>query len=258
MEFGSTTEFTCRFEIQDVNATGEATAKVTFENAEQNGYASMGTTAIPGMDALTGGVGKALRAIQGESFTCTLAPDGKVTNVKGMEPIAKKAADKIEVPAGPMAAMLKPALTTQLNQSLSNGAMEKLWTNAFDFYPGKPVKVNDSWDVSSDISGQGMASFPMKVAQKLTVKALQGGTATLESASTVTSDAGGSGAGGVKVKDLKGTEAGTLDIDIASGWIKKGSSTLSITGSIEMPIPGMAGGMTMAIETKSLIESFDV
>lgn len=270
LEMGSTTEITYTFDVQDVDAIGDASVKATFDQAEQNSFTSMGSGAMPGFDmnALTGGVGKAMKSVQGDSFSLKLASDGKVSGVQGMSAISKKVADKLEVPEGPMKAMLKPMLQQQIAAALSDAAMEKQLNGALAIYPPTPVRVNESWTLDSDASEKlgGMMDVNMKSSRKLTLKSIQGSTATIEVASTISGTSSGAGAvPNVPIKfnvEITGDETGSIDVDIPTGWIKRTNTVQKINSTVKiegaeafMPPDKAKEGIKMSFEIKSVVDS---
>jgi hypothetical protein len=79
----------------------------------------------------------------GQSYTVTMAPTGEVKKVEGISQLAEKMFKNVSQ---------DPMMTGMLDgmkANLSDDAMKNLFAQSFAQFPGKPIKVGDSWDVQN-------------------------------------------------------------------------------------------------------------
>lgn len=163
---------------------------------------------------------KALNNMIGKSFTTTVAPNGSIVKVEGIEGLA---------PAG------TPGMDAE--------AMKQMMQTSFNIFPDKPVKVGESWTKTSDMN---MQMMKMKMDTKYTLKKVDGDKATIEMDGKISTGAG-TEVQGMKL-DLNGTQTGTMEVEIATGQAVSGDIKQIIKGKMQ------AGGQEIPMDVTSEIK----
>jgi len=173
---------------------------------------------------------KVLKPIIGKSFQATITPDGKTTELKGVD----KLLEGITTDASnPMAAQLK--------QQFSGEALTNMLEQTFGCYPKTEVKVGDTWDFTQTA---GMAGATVSTVSKCTLKSISGGTGTIGVTSDVKMNMTAMGNG-----QLAGTQTGTTTLDVKTGIPLAINVNLNVKGKIS------ANNMDMDMEILSKITS---
>ena len=125
----------------------------------------------------------------------------------------------------------------QLKQIISQLLSEKAIQSTFErlsFFPGKPVAVGDSWDVTTNASAGGIDIINKL---ELTLKQVKDNIAILEVAGTLSTPEGGAvmQVNGMDAEvSAKGIQTGTIRIDIKTGWIVGSEINQKSTQNIEI------------------------
>lgn len=159
-----------------------------------------------------------------KSITATVSPEGGIVAIEGIDQLLPKNAANA---AG-----------------IDEKTMKQMLESSFNIYPGKPVKVGDSWTRKSNFN---MQIFQMSIEATYTLKSVNGGKATLAVDSKISMDP--SASTDPKMQNLKmqisGTQKGTLELEVASGQLVSGAIKQEIKGNIN------AGGKDMPMELSS-------
>jgi hypothetical protein len=160
---------------------------------------------------------KALGNMIGKSFTTTVAPNGTIVKVEGIESL---------VPEG--------------TQGLDQETLKQTMQTSFNVFPEKPVKVGESWTKTTDMKLQ---NFNMKLDSKYTLDKVEGDNAIISMDGKISSEAGASVQG--MEMNLDGTQTGKLEIDIPTGQ--------AISGDIKQLIKGKfnANGQEIPMDISS-------
>ncbi len=120
--------------------------------------------------------------------------------------------------------------------------------NSFDMYPGKVVKVGESWNKHTTM---GVSGFNINMENTYTLKSITAGKATVGVVSEMKLPATDMNQGGMHMKmEMTGKQDGTMEIDVATGQIISGKTHQVINGKInvggqEMPMD-MAGDILIS------------
>lgn len=206
---------------------------------------------------------EALEGISSATLTVVIGPKGDVRSVTGMEPVvevlvaqARKAMDE-QIKSMPPQAMAM--MGSQMNDAIEgmgaairnmagDEAVRKNLDAVLGFYPPKPVGVKDTWSRSYEV----MMPVPMQATTEYTVSARGGGVTNIDFKTTYSPLPGAAiDLGAMKMEFLlNGTETGTMQVNESTGWISASSSTMDLTGSIDM---GMAKA-NVAMQGTSYVE----
>lgn len=185
-------------------------------------------------------------ALVGASFTMDIAPDGTVPRVDGVNETVDAILQSVDLPEG-----MREGLEGQLREQFNDEAVRRLTEQTLAIYPEGPVAVGDSW--SKRIDGAGM--IPIVIDNTWTLKQADAAAAGLAVESKITSAADGSffETNGMSLKGaFEGSQAGTIDLDRATGWIRRGELQQKLTGTVTLG--GEAtGGMTIPMTMTTVV-----
>lgn len=140
--------------------------------------------------------------IKGKSFTMQVNGKGEVVSVSGFDKIGEAVVNEMNVPEE-----MKPMMRQNFQKQFNDEAAKQIFSQAFEIYPNKPVKIGDSWKSSSTI-----AALKQDVATVYTVKNIKGNRVFV------------SGEAKLKTNDGKnsGTQTSKLIIDAKTGLLIDG------------------------------------
>ncbi len=206
------------FDVQDVDSEGIHTVKLTYDRMKMK--MDGGPVALDFDSAkkdgddnpLTAGFG----ALVGQSLTMKLTPQGKVTEVTGVDELAKKLGAAI------------PGAEQQIKQQLkeTENQVGQLVAN----FPDKPVDNGDTW----------------------TAKMKQGGPTpmTIDATYTLldrTQDEAIIGVDGKIEGTFAGTMTGTMNVNLKTGWTN--------SANMKMKVSGKQGGATIDMDATTTVKS---
>jgi hypothetical protein len=102
--------------------------------------------------------------IKGKSFTMQVNGKGEVVSVTGFDKIGEAVVNEMNVPED-----MKPMMRQNFQKQFNDDAAKQIFSQAFEIYPNKPVKIGDSWKSNSTI-----AALKQDVATMYTVKNIKG------------------------------------------------------------------------------------
>lgn len=200
---------------------------ITYDHVQMKTTTPMGGMEYDSRDKTKGdGMLGFMDSLIGKSFSITIAPDGNIVKVENLGNLMTS------LPG-------EPGVKEQLQKQFSDTAIRQMMQNSFDMYPGKPVKVGESWTKKSTM---GVSSFSINMQNTYTLKAVNDGKAVVSVSSIMTLPATEMSQAGVPIKmEMNGKQEGTMDVDIASGQILSGKTHQTINGKInaagqEMPM----------------------
>lgn len=173
---------------------------------------------------------KVFGAIKGQQFIMKVNAEGKITEVKGFENMAKNIADSLELSEQERAEMMKE-FDGQFNAGEITKSLERFWY----IFPNKEVKVGDSWDKVTEVEGK----LPAKYRSTYKVTEIEGDMVTLEESSKIESKEG-------ELISLTGDVTGTIVVDSRYGLV--------VTADQDMKMKASAQGMSFDIRGKSKIK----
>ncbi|HVK97014.1 MAG TPA: DUF6263 family protein [Flavisolibacter sp.] len=168
---------------------------------------------------------KMFGAMKGAKFSFTMNNEGKIGEVMGLKEMQQ------QMTSGLPNEMPEEGMNT-FNQENFRQNIEQ----AFAVYPGKPVKVGDSWSKSMVINNQGME---IKSENTYTLDKVSGDVASIK----VVSKLGSADSAQINNAQIKmaGTSNGTMNFNIPSGMIADGNLDMALemsikSGEMEMPM----------------------
>ena len=185
-------------------------------------------TADPAAAGIDGILAKVYGGLLGKDFEVMLDKEGTVQSVSGMDEIL---AAMIESFGNDMQLQ---QVAQSLQAQFSDEAMKGTFNQSFQMYPGKAVKVGDTWEVKQESDAGGM---PMKIKSTYMLKSAGSGKATLD----VVSDIDGMDG------SLKGTQGGEITMDQKTGLPEKSEIMQNMQGTIT------TNGMEVEMDIQSTI-----
>jgi uncharacterized protein DUF6263 len=249
IENGSTREIHFTFDVSDVDANGAAYVEATIDAYDMSAFGTVGGEAMPMQDV--GALKDAFGSLRGHAFTLKLHPDGRVTDVTGMDEAVPQVAEKMmgagEIDVPPAA---KEGLGAILRAQVGNAGMARLLTAHFAVYPTEPVGAEDAWSTeATEVSV--VSHVPLRMTKNFKFSPTADGSVVLDVASTSVYDESGENPmaemvgqlGGDMSIELNGTGTGSVSLDPETGWIRK--STLNSTSQGTMRIGQQAMDSTL-------------
>lgn len=140
--------------------------------------------------------------IKGKSFTMQVNGKGEVVSVTGFDKIGEAVVNEMNVPEE-----MKPMMRQNFQKQFNDDAAKQIFSQAFEIYPNKPVKIGDSWKANST-----MAALKQDIVTVYTVKNIKGNRVFVN------------GEGKLKSSDGKnsGTQTSKLIIDAKTGLMIDG------------------------------------
>ena len=245
MNTGGDADFGFSMKVDDVDAQGNRMLSSTYDairfkvNAMgmDMGYDSKNVGDTTKENMMSGMFRKIFSGMLGKTFKMTMSPAGDVSKIEGLKEMVQSMEDHMNVPEA-----MREQMKKQMEQSFNDEQIKQSFQQGFGFYPGKPVKVGDSWTKNMN---RNMNSMSMNMDTKYTVKEIQDNAVVLDIAGTISSLVGKDSSSAMKGMDMKGDMKGTMEIERTTGLSKKG--TMDMTMKITAP------GMVQPMDMKSTI-----
>ena len=146
-------------------------------------------------------------SMKGKSFVMTVAPDGTITQITGVDQMAEAMFNGMQVPE-----QYRQQMRAYFSQQFNNETLRQSFGNALNIYPNKAVKVGDKWEKKSNVT---VAGSPVMSATTYTVKSIDGDRVTIDMAADVNNGSG--------------TQTGTLVVDADNGLVIEANSAQKLT-----------------------------
>lgn len=241
-----------RYDIQEVDAQGNMTARVTIEGLRYRMESPMGNIEYDSRKgAAADPTAQVFGALVGAGFTLKMSPTGEVQEVSGVEEMVEGILERLDTLG---------ASQDQLMQTLGQWLDEKGLAQTTGLntvvYPDYPVAVGEAW--SKEISGGGMGVVVLQINNTWTLRSCQGGVCTIEVRSTAQSASGAAPIEmmGIQVSyDISGEQGGTMQVDQATGWIVHADLRQNLKGKVAVKGEGQGipSGMNWPITIESVI-----
>lgn len=238
-----------RMEVVSVDADGAARLRYTTESVRVSMETPMGLLEYDSSqpDAV---VPQALRPIaltQGAVYLMTMDPDGSVRDVTGGEDMLDRLLDGMDFPPG----MTKEGLREELEARFGDEAMATSFGQNLSGYPVDPVAVGASWTRTARTPG-----FPLAMESVTTLTGRSGGTVTLATQATLSSDSASVlEMGGMTQRfDVTGTSSGTMEIEESTGMHFRSRSEMTMTGTVTISMGGRDMPIPMTTRTVNTVE----
>ncbi len=240
------------FTVKDVDDEGTMTVEVTFGPMAMKMEGPQGTFEYDSEDPPNDVplLAQGLAAMVGSSFTMKLTPEGRVTDLKGVDKMFERIFESLDLPEGP----IKDSIVESLKNQFGDEALKEMMGNIMTGLPDKPVGIGDSWSHTIVLT----KGFPMIIKYTSTLTARKDGVATIKVESTIKSnpDAPPMKMGPMTMKyKFKGSQNGTFRLDEATGWFVEGEVKQEMSGEIIMTgIPGQTEEQSLPILIEGVIK----
>lgn len=218
---------------EDAGADGDnKKLAITYDHIAMKNTTPMGVMDYDSKKPSATGSGMSfMDSLIGKSFSLSVAPNGDIVSVDGLGNLVKSlTATDAETKA-------------EIDNQFSDTAIKLMMQNSFDLYPGKPVKVGETWGKKSKM---GFSGINVEVENTYTLKSVNDGKATVSVKSVMNLEPTDMGAqAGIPMKmEMKGSQDGTMEVDIATGQIISGKTSQVINGKMS------ASGQDMPMDIK--------
>ncbi|ADL51922.1 DUF6263 family protein [Clostridium cellulovorans] len=236
------------YNIIDVAEDGITTINVKYDSLieKQNAVgATLDFDSTKDMDNSTP-QNLALKSIIGKEFSFKISREGKILNIDGVNEILEAIVSNIK----DIDENQKGVLTHFLNQTVGNDAIKDSLNQSMDIYPGKEVKVGDSWTKETVLN----AAVPMKINSAMTLKEIKDDLVTIDVNSELSAND--------IIKSLQtvginmnyngtGKETKTLKVSKSNGFLQSGDIIQTLSGTGDVTMQGKGISIPMDIESKT-------
>jgi hypothetical protein len=194
-------------------------------------------------DASNDPIDKMLASLKGSTLHAVVNSAGQIKSIGGDEVIK----DKMLASLNLTNSNAKAIASQQWDQQIKQGLIKKSMQQLFDIFPDSAVHVGNHWRLNYTQQDQ----LALATTASCQLKEIIDGTAVIESNGEITSDKSSGAMGGVSyTTDLKGTEQGTVAMELTSGMLLSSSGESEIKGSVSSM--GRDIPVTISINTKIL------
>ncbi len=171
-----------------------------------------------------------------ESFSLTISPEGRISEIKGLDKVNSNVKQKL--PQGPMQEVAMNSLDLWLDEQTMRESIE----NSLAIYPDKPVGIGDSWSRNTTYSSLNA----MILENKWTLKERINGVAVIEVISTIKPNTEAkpveiSTDGTTKSYEFTGNQQGVIEMQESTGMIIHSEINHQMTGKTKTKNAGRPG-----------------
>jgi hypothetical protein len=241
------------FNVSKVDADGTALVKVTYQAVSYSldsptDHAKYDSQHLDEhLDPLVEG----MSALDDQSFTMRLSSDGRVSDVQGVEQIMQRADTLLAAVKEPIKSRAQAAVRQNCGPKATQERMEDI----FNIYSTAPVAIGERWS-RTHVSTMGIPCY-FTTYSKITSR--KQGVANLKLYTDIrpNSNAPAMNYGDTGVKTLlSGTQEGNLSLDEATGLILRASTTMQLTGKLELTTAGKTQSYPVTVTGASSAERF--
>jgi hypothetical protein len=239
------------FNVADVNENEMASVKVTYRSILFRQDGPMGTIEYDSSNppAAVPPMAMGFAALVGQSFSMIISPEGHVKSIQGVDAMLTRMMKQFDLPDDSM----RDSVEKNLREQFGDEALKESMENLMAIYPDKPVGTGDSWTKKVIIS----KGFPFILDNTWTLKTRKDGVSIIEVSSKISANpkAAPIVMGTMKLSyDISGKQKGTMELQEATGWIRRAESTQEFSGRVKMEDASqMPEGMSWPISVKSVI-----
>lgn len=249
-DLDQTMETIYRFDVTEVDEQGVALVSWTQEWIRMSQQGPMGNIEYDSSDSVAASspLVQGYAAMVGKEFGARIARTGAVTDVRGFDAVLEELLTDMPLGEGPQADALRETLRGQIGDE----AMADMLTSTLAIYPTEPVGIGDSWSRRTEIS----TGFPVVTETTWTLKERRDGVAVIDVQSTVSAnpDAPPLQMGAMAIRiELAGDQAGTIEVDEATGWIVRSGVQQQLSGEASLTGAPELEGMTWPMEITGTI-----
>jgi hypothetical protein len=170
-------------------------------------------------------------SMQGRSFTMKVNRQGEVVEVSGVEALVHAITDSLSAGKDPSQ---KQQMESALASQFSDENIKSQFNPVFNIFPGKPVKLGDSWEKSFVTSG----TMAAKYATRYEVKKIEGSVVTLNAKTKISSE--------LSNGNIDGDQNTILQIDSKTGLV--------VHSTYDQRIITTANQMTLTMTGSGIVE----
>jgi hypothetical protein len=182
-------------------------------------------------------VSKMFGAMKGGQFTFTMNDKGEVGSVTGMEEMVRKMAATMPNAEQAMAGM---------GNTFNNENFKQNIEQSFSVYPGKPIKVGETWKKTTTMKNQGMT---IKSDNTYTLESVKGNDAVVKVVSKLSSDSSAAVQPGMTMT-IDGTSNGNMHFDVPTGIATDGKMNMKMNMKMNAQGQEIPMNMDMTISVK--------
>jgi len=234
--------FTYLFEVTNDSSewkTVSSTISKINMDMSANGRTMHFDTDMPATDSgPTATMGKVFGAMKGSQFSFTVNDKGDIGEVKGIKEMQDRMLSAMPNGGGEGAA-------EGLSKSFDEDGLKQNMQQAFSAYPGKPVKVGDSWTKTTTQKIQGMT---IKSDNVYTLESVKGNDATVKLSSKL--NLANSGEVNPAQMTMTGTSEGKTHYDLETGMTTDGDLDMKMDMKIKVNNTELPMSMNMKMKIK--------
>lgn len=205
--------FDTRFDVLKPTDSGKV-VKLTYTKAEA--HMDMGN--LGQMGNSTDSILKSTYdRIVGKSIEMVLAPDNRITSVRGFDSLVTSIGDD---------EMSRETIQKMFSQEQLNSNFGMY----FNLYPQKPVKIGESWTSETKMN---VANIDMSVKVKYTLVSVKNGLAEIDVNGEIGGDGNMSKSGMSMSMKMSGSQKGSMTVNLADGYLQKGGYKMDIKADME-------------------------
>jgi len=175
-----------------------------------------------------------------ESFSLTITPEGRISEIKGLDKVRTNVRQKL--PQGPM----QELAMSSLNQWLDDQTLREGIENSMAIYPDKPVGIGDSWSRNVTYS----SGSAMILENKWTLKERKNGVAVIEVVSTIKPNPEAKpvemgSPGMTSSSEFTGNQQGLIEMQESTGLIIKSKIHQQMSGQNKITRPDTPDKITL-------------
>jgi hypothetical protein len=206
----------------------------------------------PQKDKDAASVADAFSALLNKTITARVRANGEVVDIGGTEALLKAMEKKLDEIDDPMAKMAFEGMKEQFNADAMKHSMQAFLA----MFPDAPVAVGDTWNRKLSFT----AGMPLNTNNTYKLREVREQTAVIEVRSEIATNADEEmEMGGMSMTyDLKGTQQGTLEVDVKSGMVTGGKMKQILKGEISVGgAPQGAMKIPMQIDSEIVLKKPD-
>jgi hypothetical protein len=189
-----------------------------------------------------GMMSKVFGVIKGSQFSFTLNERGEIGEIRGVKEMQQRMLRGIGMPES-------AELMEGMAKNFDDESIRENMQQAFAAYPGKPVKLGESWTKVMVQKAQGMN---VKMNNTYTLESVNGNDVVIKQVSNLSPEGSGSLDGALV--NLTGTSDGKLHYDLTTGMVTTGNVDMNMdmkikNGNTEIP---MTMGMKIITKGKKM------
>jgi len=203
-----------RFEVMDTTSTKKE-LKLTYTRMHMG--MDMGNKAMAAIntDSI---LNASTEKMVGKSVLLELSPTNEITQVKGFDSLMLTSIDN-------------EASRQMMEKMFSKDQMNSLFGMMFSMYPGKPVKVGETWTAKTKVN---LANMDMQVNTKYKLVGVKNGVADIDVDGIIDGKGDMKQSGMSMGVSMSGTQKGMFTIKIDDGYMQHGSYKMDVKAEMEM------------------------